>query len=414
MKKIYMNEKARFFEMRGIPIVANVDNSAIIGLTPEGVDFWKKIQQQVVTTEDVDVHQELYQQLIESDIISETVYAPCEVVEFSPTFAYLHVTNKCNLKCLGCYSMDDRSRCCQKEPTLDELKLAMERLKAAGVETVVISGGEPFVRRDFKELLTYGKALGLYLIVITNGTISVDFEPYLDVIDEISVSVDGFSLEQPTFIRDAGIFEKIMTTVKKLKALDFNVGILPTLHRKNIRYMREYDELSNELGVRISYSLLSVCETSELGSFIPNNEDLRQLSDYIFTAGAAVEDMSLSRNLGASLSCGAGKDLISISSDGNIYPCHLLHMPELALGNIFQHALEVEKLNQDVLDEFCTKNVETIDGCKKCEFRYFCAGGCRARAYYDHGTINKRDRYCAHMKHFYQNVTDELLNELES
>lgn len=416
MKKIYISENVRFFTVKMLSIIANVENGAIIGLSEEGKKFWGKIMNiGYVDETDICENDELYQQMLLNDMISEVKKNLKEEKFLQLSSAYIHVTNKCNLHCLGCYSCEDRIKNMFKEPTTKELKIALYRLKKAGVSNLVVSGGEPFVRKDLYEILQYGKhELEIENIqVITNGTVDIQIEKFRDVVDYISVSIDGYGTENPTFIRDAGIYDKVMSTVCKIKKAGVQVGILPTLHKKNIQYMKEYRELADDLGVELSYSLLSVCDTPELHDYIPGKEELRMLAGNLLTSNDRVQDLGMSADLQAGLTCGAGKIIISISTDGSIYPCHMLHVPELKLGNIFEYPLQEEFLNMTVSRNFQNCNVENNKSCINCEYKYFCSGGCRARAYFKDGDFRGKDSYCEHSYYFYENVINDLITIIE-
>ena len=84
--------------------------------------------------------------------------------------AYLHVSNTCNLSCVGCYSADcNRNRAV--DPSLDDLCHAIDVLACLGVTRLVISGGEPFLREDLPEIAQHAREQGMTSItVLTNGT----------------------------------------------------------------------------------------------------------------------------------------------------------------------------------------------------------------------------------------------------
>ena len=46
-------------------------------------------------------------------------------------------------------------------------------------------------------------------------------------------------------------------------------------------------------------------------------------------------DAPVGVNLTVKRNCGAGCKSLSVDADGTIYPCHMLHRPELAMGNAF-------------------------------------------------------------------------------
>ena len=63
-------------------------------------------------------------------------------------------------------------------------------------------------------------------------------------INQLNISIDGYS-EKTYFIRDKGIMPKVLDTVRRLKDL-IEINMIVTLHRKNIKYMKEYNELAKK------------------------------------------------------------------------------------------------------------------------------------------------------------------------
>ena len=285
------------------------------------------------------------------DFISEEPYDNSKHHGLNIVSAYLHITNYCNLHCLGCYSYDgDRNS--GIEPTLDNLKKALFELDRAQISNVVISGGEPFLRRDLYDLLYYARSNLSnikHLSVITNGTVKVDYSIYKGIIDEITVSVDGYSEIQPTFIRDEGIFNKIINTVKEIKKSGIEVSILPTLHSKNYNDINNYFELSERLEVPINFSILSACETSVLKDYLLKDHQLEILAENMMNYGVPVNDTPIGVSLEAGMSCGTGYTVISVAANGNVYPCHMLHSDKFYIGNIFNTSLKDMFYNNPVI-----------------------------------------------------------------
>lgn len=413
MEKYYINDLCRNVKCKGMFILANAENKAVIGLDSSEYDAWEKIGRHE-TIYRSEISERLFDALIELDFISKKKYDPERHNKIKLISAYLHVTNRCNLHCLGCYSYDEK-RNCAKDLDIEQLKCAALRLKEAGLKSLVISGGEPFLRKDLVELLQYCREIKISeVFVITNGTLDIDYRKFKGLVDEITVSVDGYSETCPSFIRDAGIFEKIVNSVKKIKQLGIPVSILPTLHKKNYNNVTEYMELAKQLGVPLNFSILSVCDTAEFRDFLLEDTDLRILAETLMGTGVQIQDVSAECNLEAGLSCGAGKTIVSIDTDGSIYPCHMLHNSELKLGNILEIPLKKEYLQKDILQKIQDANVDHIEECSLCEHRYFCSAGCRARSYFKNRDFLHKDSYCELSKHFYDMITDELLESLEA
>lgn len=413
MEKYYINDLCRNVKCKGMLILANTENKAVIGLDSSECGTWEQIGRHEPIYEEA-VSRDLFRALQELDFISKERYEPERNDEIKPVSAYLHVTNRCNLHCLGCYSFDSK-RNHAEDLSLGQLKCAVRRLKEVELKSLVISGGEPFIRKDLPELLQYCREIEIpEVFVITNGTLEIEYEKFTGLVDEITVSVDGYSKSCESFIRDEGIFDRIIRSIEKIKAQGIPVSILPTLHRKNCRKVPEYMKLAKALGVPLNFSLLSVCDNADFHEFIPEKEDLRILAEALMDNGVPIQDASAECSLEAGLSCGAGKTIVSIDTDGSIYPCHMLHSPNLKMGNILTAPLKKENLNKEVIKKLEHANVDQIKGCSSCEHRYFCSAGCRARSFFEKGDLYHKDSYCELSKHFYDMITDQLLETLEA
>jgi len=406
----YINKHSRINELKGIYVLCNTENRAVIGLDDKGYKDWRKIcDNDMDSVTDVEFIKTLY----ELEFISKSAYEYKDNIEVLS--AYVHVTNKCNLHCLGCYSLDDE-RNKSIDPSSEELIKAFFELDAIGVTTIVISGGEPFLRKDLKHILQYARENFKnleHISLITNGTVNVNFEEYKGLLDEITVSVDGYSLEHSSFIRDTGIFDTIINTVKTIKQSGVPVNILPTLHNKNYSNVTEYMLLAKELGVEINFSILSVCETAEFKDYILHEQGLGVLADALFDIELPVHDVPISCELEAGLSCGTGRTTISIAANGNVYPCHMLHNDAFLMGNIFTQSFKEIYANNPVVKTLDAVDVDNIEDCKGCGYKYFCAAGCRARSLYATGTILNKDSYCFLTKRYYDRTTDELIQGIE-
>jgi len=85
----------------------------------------------------------------------------------------VNLTRRCNLACAHCY-MDAETRLDggSDELSTDEVKGLLREIASRSNETmVVLTGGEPLLRRDLEELVAQGHALGLSMVVGTNGVL---------------------------------------------------------------------------------------------------------------------------------------------------------------------------------------------------------------------------------------------------
>ncbi len=85
----------------------------------------------------------------------------------------VNLTRRCNLACAHCY-MDAEARLegGKGELSTDEVKALLDEIASRSNETmVVLTGGEPMVRRDLEQLVAHGNQLGLSIVVGTNGVL---------------------------------------------------------------------------------------------------------------------------------------------------------------------------------------------------------------------------------------------------
>ena len=394
------------FDLCGIPAVGNLDNGAVAGLTPEGAQLCQRLFEEDVAEEEARrIDPTLAQWLIDSEFFAE----PRETAPL--TLAYLHVTQRCNLSCAGCYSEDDARNNCEDAPT-DAMLRAIDELAEGGVNVLTISGGETFLRPDLPQLLQRAKEAGIGTVtVITNGTCTSDealaaLAPWADA---IAVSFDGWSAQCPAHIRGEQRFHLLCDTVHRIQAAGISAHITPTIHGKNAGDMARYVQLARELGATMHYSLLS-CESSDaLAPLLPSDEALRSLAQSLLAQGSMPKSSGgpVPFSLFAATSCGAGVKELSVAADGAVYPCHMLMRPQFHLGNLFEEPLEAIR-HRALEMGFGQLTVDEFDGCRDCGHRYLCGGGCRARALFAHGSLQQLDGYCQLMRTYYDQLGASL------
>lgn len=256
------------------------------------------------------------------------------------------------------------------------------------------------------------------ITVLTNGTHCSDeaFAKLAGSVDVVSVSFDGTSPEAPACIRGEQLFEVLVDTVKRIQSAGIHAHMLPTLHARNVQDVPAYVELSKQLGCTVGFSLLSGTH-ADLGDLMPDDSCLAELAEIMVEVASKGDAVSIDdafnpmRALSVRTCCGAGKNSVSVASDGTVYPCHMLHKPEFALGNAFT---DDAAAIADNLSQFTLPSVEEIEGCSSCENRYFCGGGCRARAYDEHGCMTERDPYCAYYSHAIGRTLEAFITQLEA
>ena len=146
-----------------------------------------------------------------------------------------NLVRRCNLACMHCYSISADVDF-PGELGTGEVFAVMDDLKAFGVPALILSGGEPLLRKDIFEIAERAKAMGFYTALSTNGTL---IDPALATrirdtgFSYVGISLDGLGQTHDKFRRMAGAFEKSFAALRLLRDLEVKVGVRFTLTRDN-------------------------------------------------------------------------------------------------------------------------------------------------------------------------------------
>ncbi len=115
-----------------------------------------------------------------------------------PFLVALNLTKRCNLACAHCYLDAEILKCgTSNELSTVEVKAVLDDIAALSDECmVVLTGGEPLIRRDIEELAAYAHGLGLMVVVGSNG-ILLDAKR-IDRLKAAGVAGIGISLDSLT------------------------------------------------------------------------------------------------------------------------------------------------------------------------------------------------------------------------
>ncbi len=159
---------------------------------------------------------------------------PKSAGERKPVTAW-NITRTCNLKCVHCYS-DSEEKAYEGELTTDEGKNLITDLKEFGIPALLLSGGEPLIRKDIWELAEHAKAQKLRLTLSTNGVlITEDVAARLKKLGfaYIGISLDGIGEVNDKFRGKEGAFKKAMAGFQNCVKVEQKVGLRMTLTRHN-------------------------------------------------------------------------------------------------------------------------------------------------------------------------------------
>ena len=134
--------------------------------------------------EDREYIEQIYRKMVSIAILEDKkILLPKEIS--------IEITNKCNLNCKHC-CIDANSR--TDEMSTDEIYRSIRKIAKWNPDNVSISGGEPLVRRDIKEILIYlRKVYNGKITLSTNGLLidKENIETLKKCVDYFEISLDG-------------------------------------------------------------------------------------------------------------------------------------------------------------------------------------------------------------------------------
>lgn len=99
--------------------------------------------------------------------LSKLTLAKAALFKNAPVYVQFYVTARCNLTCEQCniiYANSDVREC-----TLDEIHRIADNFARMGVAIVLLTGGEPFARKDLPQIIHAFESRGLHVRMQTNG-----------------------------------------------------------------------------------------------------------------------------------------------------------------------------------------------------------------------------------------------------
>lgn len=280
-------------------------------------------------------------------------------------YLLLSVTKRCNLRCSGCYLLQQKSDFFENyDIGLDKAKQIIRLYKESGIRQVVANAeGDPLLYKPYQELITYINSQGFHYKpwLVTNGTLVKKYAEFiLENMKEVLISIDGSTDERYTAFRggNKALFRKVIDGVRSL--------VLQKDDRENraeiiLNYVATKERI-NDLCNMIQLAELLGVDTIKFTNFHVINEDSVHRPLYradtdvtqILREIVARKDYAINIMLPclfsekySPFSCRM-LDSVVIGSQGNFSPCCRI-IPGEQWGNYFNSS---EKHNNVALRKF--------------------------------------------------------------
>jgi uncharacterized protein len=363
------------------------------------------------------------QELINLGLLVNARKTPKEIRNPDTLTVWLHVTNHCTLACDYCY-LDKNLERMDFEIGQKAIDSVFRSALSNGFKRIKIkySGGEatlnlPLVLQlhQYATELALKSNLQLDGVVMTNGVAlsSSMIERLKESQLRISISIDGVGDTndiQRKFKNGRGSFQYVERTINRLETAGITPSITITVTARNsiglpetVKYL-----LSRNLPFAINFYRENECSASFADLRYQEMDVIQNIKE----AFSVIEQNLPSHSLLGSLvdrarldasherPCGVGDSYFVVNQNGGIAKCHM----------------EIEKTITDIYAEdplsliradqlgIINHPVDEKEGCRDCEWRYWCSGGCPALTYRATGRYDIKSPNCNIYKALFPSV----------
>jgi MoaA/NifB/PqqE/SkfB family radical SAM enzyme len=331
-----------------------------------------------------------------------------------PIIGEFELTARCNLGCKMCYvrhDTTDREAIAKERSEKEWIRLAYEA-REEGMLFLLLTGGEVFLRKDFKTIYEEICMMGFNVTIYTNGTlITPQVASWIGNIAPSQIDVTVYGASPETYGKvcgDSSGFEKAIRGINLLRAQGINVQIKTTVVKGNVDDFDKLSDMTHKLGLslgivnyisprregnsncpeaeRLSPKELAEFEKKVSIKFL--NEKLNYQSSKELTNDINLENIKSNVTdlyCGNNFPCSNGKNAFWITWDGRMVPCSLMNKPETyPLDKGFSAAWrEIQKLCYDI---------PMCKSCNQCNLQDYCES-CPAKLKNETGKFDEAALY---------------------
>jgi len=334
----------------------------------------------------------------------------------TPHLISWNLTRRCNLACGHCYldAVQRRNEAGGELDTAEALRVVTEIAGPAPGAMLVLTGGEPLLRKDLEPIVEAAAQAGLMPVIGSNGCLLTGDRA--KGLKERGAAGVGISLDSTTpafhdrLRGQAGAWSGALAGMAAARAAGLGVQMQTSLFEENRRELKALADLAAERGAMALNFFFLVCTgrgvtqtdlspavyEETLREILALQEGRPDLTVRARCAPYARRLLGLHAGEGGdgyadwSSACLAGRSYLRIGPQGDVTPCPYIpgssgNLREQSLREIWEKA-----------DAFVRLRTETPGGkCGQCDYRISC-GGCRARALAASGDLMAEDRKCAY------------------
>jgi radical SAM protein with 4Fe4S-binding SPASM domain len=304
----------------------------------------------------------------------------------------------------------EAGRQAENELTTQECLGLIKEMKNLGTEMLILTGGEPLLRKDIYDIAQSASSQGIWVVMGTNGVLVTDRVAQKMVecgVKGVGISIDSLYPEKHNSFRGGpNAWEYSVRALEICRANGLQVLVQTTIMAMNYEEIPQLVEFTREKGAW-SFNLYFLVQTGrgQQMNDLSAEQSEAMLSDLVDSqdryrpmlvrskCAPHFKRIAYERGVGGleSGGCMAGTEYCRITPEGDVTPCPYMtvvagNVRQQSLGDIWQSAPVLQQL----------RDTRQLKGrCGACEFNQLC-GGCRCRAYAAYGDYLQEDPACTY------------------
>ena len=310
-----------------------------------------------------------------------------------PVLGEIAVTYRCNNRCLFCYAGCAPETLREEDISTDEWKKIIRLFREdAKIPFFSFSGGEPLLRPDLEELVSFATRLGLEVNLVSNGTLATRERAqslYAAGLRTAQISIEAPDAELHDFLAGrTGAFSETVSGIRALMKAGVSVQTNTTITGRSKEAALAMPAFLSALGIK-RFAMNMYIPAGSAGD-VKLQEDLRISYDEIgpvvdnVRKAAFAEGLTffwysptpfcyynpIAKGMG-NKSCAAVDGLISIAANGDLLPCSSWDEP---LGNLLHVPFRELWFSKRAL--FFKHKQFAPSSCRECGAFTACQGAC--------------------------------------
>jgi radical SAM protein with 4Fe4S-binding SPASM domain len=176
-----------------------------------------------------------------------------------PLSGSLALTHRCNLRCVHCYlgPLEAADAMHDSEMTTDQVVSVIDQVTEAGCLYLLITGGEPLLRKDFAAIYSHARTNGMVVTVFTNGTLITD--QTLELFEDLpprAVDITVYGATPATYEKITGVkgsYQRCLSNIEELIQRGVNVTLKTMLMTLNRHEFFDIKAMAREYGCQFRF-----------------------------------------------------------------------------------------------------------------------------------------------------------------